>query len=119
MIRVKPLLPAIFASIAIIVGSGISGSKVSLLLPFDMLMKDKLLHFSAYLVLTILWGVGLDKLQSNRAIHKALLITICLGVIMEVCQYAFFVGRQFEILDIIANISGSLVGVMIFKRFIK
>ena len=119
MDRIKHLILPIGATIITIIGSGLSATRAKELLSFDLFSQDKLLHFGCYFVLTLLWAYGLDKLQNDKAVRNALIITITVGLLMEVCQYLFFEGRQFEILDIIANISGSLIGALIFIKIIK
>ena len=47
------------------------------------------------------------------------LIAALFGIIVEVLQYFLNWGRSFDILDIITNISGSIIGVIIFNRFFK
>jgi len=42
-------------------------------------------------------------------------LTILLGFCMELTQYCFFADRHFDSLDLIANIIGSIVGLIIFK----
>ena len=39
------------------------------------------------------------------------------GILMEGMQYAFFPGRYFEVLDIIANIIGAIIGLIFFQKF--
>lgn len=113
------LVPAIIGTIFTIVGSLISAQQVSKLMPFNVFSSDKLLHLSCYIILTIFWSVGLMKQNVERVVLKSIVITVCLGVLMEILQYSLFYGRQFEFLDIIANISGSLMGAIIFKRIFK
>lgn len=115
----RHLIPAFIATIVTIIGSAISGQQANELIPFDFFSQDKVLHLSCYMILTLLWCYGLRKLGSSKVTRNALLITIAIGVLMEIFQYLFFEGRQFEILDIIANISGSLIGAIIFNRIIK
>lgn len=119
MNKIKHLILPILATIVTIIGSGLSAAKAKELLPDQLFSQDKLLHLSCYFLLTILWSYGLYRIKSSNEIRKALIITILLGLLMEVCQYLFFAGRQFEILDIIANISGSLIGALVFIKIIK
>ena len=118
MDKLKHLILPILATILTIIGSGISATKANELLPFDFFSQDKLLHFGCYFVLTLLWSYGLNKI-SKSPIRISLVITIAVGILMEVCQYLFFEGRLFEFLDIIANISGSLIGALVFIKIIK
>ena len=119
MNRLKHLILPVGATIITIIGSGLSAARAKELLVLDILSQDKLLHLSCYFVLTIMWSYGLYKFKTKHCIRKSLLITIIVGLLMEVCQYLFFEGRQFEFLDIIANISGSLIGALVFIKFIK
>ena len=119
MNRLKHLILPIAATILIIIGSGLSATRAKELLIFDLFSQDKLLHFGCYFVLTLLWTYGLYKIKLKHPIRYSLIITIGLGLLMEICQYLFFEGRVFEFLDIIANISGSLIGVLVFIKIIK
>lgn len=119
MNRLKHLILPISATIITIIGSGLSATKAKELLTFNLFSQDKLLHFTCYFVLTILWSYGLYKIKITGSVQKSLWITISVGLLMEVCQYLFFEGRQFEFLDIIANISGSLIGALVFIKIIK
>jgi VanZ family protein len=54
-------------------------------------------------------------------LNAFLVVGLCsaYGVLMEIMQFAFFKGRYFEVLDIIANIIGSFTGLFVFKYFIN
>lgn len=119
MIKFKHLILPLTATIVTIIGSGLSATRAKELLTLDLFSQDKLLHFSCYFILTVLWSYGLYKIKINQHIQKSLMITISVGLLMEVCQYLFFEGRHFEFLDIIANISGSLIGALVFIKIIK
>lgn len=116
---VKHLTLPILATLVVVAGSVLSAQRAKVLFDFDFFSRDKVIHFLCYFVLTLLWSYGLDKISKSRPIIWALVITIVLGVSMEVLQYTLIEGRYFEFLDIIANISGSLVGALAFIRFIK
>ena len=86
---------------------------------WDFLAVDKLGHLVFYGILTYLIGLGFYK-RKNQFFDKkmsfiALIISATYGIAMEIMQYSFFPNRYFEILDIIANISGSIVGILFFK----
>lgn len=78
---------------------------------------DKLAHFIAYSSLGFTWGNALYPKKDY--IIKTLIFLVLLGLVIEFIQFYFLVGRFFEMYDIIANIIGSLNGVLIFKAFIK
>ena len=119
MNKIKYLILPTIATLTVIWGSALSSNQAKELWIVDFFSQDKLLHFTSYFVLTILWAYGLYKIKRKRPILTATLVATLVGILMEVCQYSFFEGRQFEFLDIIANISGSLVGALIFKTIIK
>ena len=119
MNKIIHLIVPISATIVTIIGSSLPDARAKELLPFDLFTQDKLLHFGCYFVLTILWAYGLNKIQNKRPVIIAIIIATIVGIIMETCQFLFFEGRLFEILDIIANISGSLIGALVFIKFIK
>lgn len=119
MSKIKHLILPIVATMITIIGSAMSNATAKELIPFDFFSQDKLLHFGCYFVLTLLWANGLHMLKKDSALVYALIISTVIGLVMEVCQFLFFEGRLFEILDIIANISGSLIGALVFIKFIK
>lgn len=84
----------------------------------DFLGVDKLGHLVFYGIFSFLIAYSLFK--STQVIRKkilfnALIFSSFYGICMEIMQYSFFPNRYFEIWDIIANISGSLIGILIFK----
>jgi VanZ family protein len=88
---------------------------------WDLLAPDKLAHAAVYFILTVLIFYGLHRLDllSRNTIIFAILISSGYGILMEVIQYSFFPNRYFELLDIIANIIGSIGSLLILKYFLK
>ena len=84
----------------------------------DLLAPDKWAHAFVYGVLTLLIirAYAKNSSLSGRTTIYAVFIASGFGVSMEIMQYSFFPNRYFELLDIIANISGS-IGSLFFKRF--
>lgn len=116
---IKHLILPVIATIITIIGSALSAARVNELLHQDLLSQDKFMHFACYFVVTVLWANGLDKCRRVKPVVSALILSTILGTTLEVCQYLFFEGRAFDFLDIIANISGSLIGALVFIKFIK
>jgi len=85
----------------------------------DFFSWDKVGHFGVYAILTWLWLWALSL--KNTINFRQLLIIGSLaaiyGVAMEVIQYSFFPNRFFEVLDIIANIIGCLLGAYFFNFY--
>ena len=81
---------------------------------------DKLMHWFFYGMLTHLWLVGLKKQYysvylKRNAVWIILSSVIVLGIIIEFLQGEFVSGRFFEIWDILANIIGCLMGILLFR----
>jgi len=104
-------------TLMVIIGSGIPGDDTSKfnLLPFDG--GDKVLHFGAYMMMVLLWSLAL-KQRGKRigGARAAFYGSIILGVVLEICQSTLFESRSFEIMDIIANIMGSIIGLILFYK---
>ena len=81
---------------------------------------DKVSHLCSYALLVFLWSITLkEKTSKIRAARIAFYGSICLGVLLEILQWQLNVGRHFEILDIIANIIGSIIGLIAFYKIFK
>jgi VanZ family protein len=81
---------------------------------------DKIVHFTLYLLLSHMLIVAFKKQirfvnLRITAIQKAVIISVCYGIFMEVLQGTVFVSRSIELLDIFANSMGALAGVLSFK----
>lgn len=87
----------------------------------NILEPDKLAHIAAYGVMAalLLWGFHRTAGISSATMAAAILISALYGISMEFIQYAFFPNRFFEVLDIIANIIGSMLGVFGLYFLIK
>jgi len=100
--------------------SASSGIKVPEALS-DIVGTDKLGHLVIYAVFSILMFFGIAKKQRKMPGNTNALLVVGLcsayGVMMELMQFTFFTGRYFEVLDIIANIIGSFIGLFIAKYF--
>ena len=81
---------------------------------------DKVSHLCSYALLGFLWSIALkEKTSKIKAARIAFYGSISLGVLLEILQWLLNVGRHFEILDIIANIIGSIIGLIAFYKFFK
>ena len=84
--------------------------------------SDKMGHLVAYAILSIL-AILYTKLSgrmSNRTGHWfiiTLLVTVLYGSLLEIIQGAMSIGRNFELLDIIADAAGSFIGLTIAGLF--
>lgn len=78
-------------------------------LPQPPNLSDKSEHFIAYLLLSV-WFAGIYARSRYWAIGLGLMI---MGVLIEFAQSAMGLGRQGDVLDVIANCSGVLAGLML------
>ena len=78
---------------------------------------DKIAHIILYSIYTWLLGRYLCRKWSSsiKMFILAFGITVVYGVFMELLQYYLSPSRFFDMLDIIANIIGSIVGLIFLK----
>ena len=81
---------------------------------WDNLPLDKIGHFGIYSILAMIVSRGFTK-WNNKLIF---LLCTAYGISMELLQYAFFPGRYFEWLDILANSLGAIAGIILIKKLI-
>jgi len=85
----------------------------------DYWQIDKLYHFSAYLVMGVLWARALFNGRVGRPaaalLAAAAVITISFGGLVEVYQ-SFIPYRTGDVLDALANGAGGFAGVVLFSR---
>lgn len=86
-------------------------------------ISDKLKHFSAYLVLAILLALNLHFQAKWKGIAQNYLIStfiICTfyGLIDEIHQM-LVPNRSAEFLDWLADLSGTLIGILVIRIFIN
>jgi len=65
------------------------------------------------------WGFYRARGLTFAAMATAILLSSVYGIGIEFVQYAFFPNRFFEVLDIIANIIGSISGVLALYFLVK
>lgn len=82
---------------------------------------DKLAHAGVYFLLNafLLWGFWQNGRLEAKTIWWCFGLSCAYGILMECAQYAFFPHRYFELYDIIANIIGSLLGLIVAFFLIK
>ncbi len=75
---------------------------------------DKALHFIAYLILVIL----IINVHVRLGYLKCVLMCFSYSFIIECIQY-FTPNRQFDVLDMLANLLGTVLGVIIYYLVIE
>ncbi|AXT18922.1 hypothetical protein D7030_15205 [Flavobacteriaceae bacterium AU392] len=71
--------------------------------------KDKILHFLAYGLLTLLWYCALLKIFKVNKLILIVIGSVIYGIIIEVLQGVLTTFRDPNIMDIFANILGIVV----------
>jgi len=109
---------AIFLTIAIAIGSLISINDVVEIpvLPFF----DKLVHISAYFLLTISWLLAYkSNLQKQKKGILVIILVFVYGTIIEVLQGVLTSYRQADLIDILANLGGIVIAGLFFNLIFR
>lgn len=98
----------------------LSGAHPSQLPKFDLLSADKFGHAAAYATMTALFFWTLYYYNQRQPlsllqITSAILLASSYGALMEVFQYCFFEGRTFDFADMLANVFGALLTLLVYK----
>ncbi|TYA55176.1 VanZ family protein [Formosa maritima] len=84
--------------------------------------SDKLFHFLAYLLFTWLWfNTFFYRFNINKkySIYRSIFVSVSFGIIIEALQHVITTTRNFDSLDIVANILGVLVAAILINNYIK
>lgn len=84
--------------------------------------NDKVYHAIAYFVFTVLWFFTVTLLLSKKVKHPFTTVfsgALIFGTIVEILQHTTTQNRQGDYKDIIANITGTLVALIVIKFIIK
>lgn len=84
--------------------------------------RDKLSHFFAYTVLAILLLITLEQYSKQHSIIKYIVVLvfgIVFGAVIEQLQFEYIPGRDKELLDLVFNALGILVGIFIYNRWMQ
>ena len=115
--------PAVVLTIVIFILSALSSGTFKAFNLSDLLALDKVGHCLAYLSLSFFYYFGFIKSKNRKPAFKEILwiLFACTlyGILLEFCQLYFFSSRCFEILDMIANATGALLGVIIGFYLVK
>ncbi len=71
---------------------------------------DKLIHFTLFFVLQMLWGAAFPAYK-----FKILLLASVYGIAIELIQHNYIPFRSFDVWDWVADTAGALVASIIFK----
>lgn len=82
----------------------------------DIPNKDKIVHFAFYFVFTLLWVrvIGQNRRFTSKQIRLYIFLSaVVFGILIEVCQGLFTTERSPDVLDALANTSGSALSVFV------
>ena len=87
---------------------------------WELFSFDSFAHAFLFAVLTYLMIVGLKKQYTfprlkHYAIRTSLVVSSLFGVSIELMQHFYITGRQGDIIDVLSNTIGCLLGILIFK----
>lgn len=79
---------------------------------------DKVVHLSMYLGLSVLtcWSFEINR-KKMVPLYILLAGVFMWGVLMEILQRTMHNGRNFEFRDMIANLTGAIIGLLIYRYF--
>jgi VanZ family protein len=81
---------------------------------------DKLVHLFIFLVLNFLWLLYVNNvLNDTKPIVLLFILIACLfyGILIEVIQELFVLSRGAEVLDVIADLLGASLGLLLFRNY--
>ncbi len=80
--------------------------------------KDKIVHFILYFVFVVVWSTykKTEKYTLKVGIF-IMFIAICYGILMELFQGYFTENRHAESIDVIANSTGALFGLLFINNY--
>jgi VanZ family protein len=81
---------------------------------------DKWVHFFLFLIFGAFTAYGffkqrLGSFMKRKYVPLTLLAGLIYGSITELLQYFFFFGRNANIADVITNLFGTIIGVLLFR----
>ncbi len=87
---------------------------------YKLFSYDKLGHLAIFSILAFLMSSGIyaKNGQMSKSIQLSLLPVIIYGMLIEIIQ-DYIPGRSMELLDLLANSSGSILGISLFYISIK
>lgn len=102
---------AVGYAVLLAVVSLLPGSQLPTIPDWSQLFSpDKVAHFGAYALFALLLSVCTSKRGSRRSTVKAVIAAAAYGALLEVLQGIAGTGRQFDLVDMVANTLGAVIG---------
>ena len=80
----------------------------------ELFSPDKLAHFGAYAIFAVLLSFSIAGPSVLKRAAMAVLAATLFGVLMEVLQGIAGTGRDFDPVDMVANLLGALLGGLVY-----
>lgn len=81
----------------------------------DFSFSDKALHAAMYFFMLIAWVLALKNYRNLKIVEIAALV-FCFGTVIEVLQGVLPFGRSFDLFDVLANVTGIFIGMVIRNK---
>lgn len=83
----------------------------------ESIHADKFVHAFLYAVMYVLYLKAFQRSGTAGNVRgMSMLAAVLAGFVIEMLQWAIPTGRHFELLDLMANITGVLTGALFFKH---
>lgn len=121
---VRYLLPALLWGLVIFLAISMPPGNIPKTGLFNIPYFDKIVHFGLFTVFGMLLSLGLFKQREEGLLRQNfVLLTILTGLfygsITEILQHFYFTGRDGNWFDVMANLFGTVFGVIIFRLILK
>ncbi len=121
--RFNGFLPSLIWTIVIVILSVLPGETVRSTSFLELWNVDKVGHLIVYMIHSYLLLYGFskrnDRKMETEQVMIVILLSVGLGVLLEVIQHFWTHDRQFDLLDMFANVLGTTIGVVLFKLLHK
>ena len=87
---------------------------------WDLLSFDKFVHAFLFAIQVLVLIVGFRRQYSYSVLRyyarsAAFVTGVIYGIIIEILQLLVFSGRSFDLYDVLANIIGCILGIILFR----
>lgn len=117
-------VPALIWGILILFAVSMPPDRIPALKFFIIPHFDKLVHIGMFLVFAFLACFGFYSQNKNGIMHRkylslALLVSLLISLFSELLQHFFLIFRIASFFDFIANLIGTIFGVVLFGILLK
>ena len=119
--RIALFIPGFFWFVLSFILLTLPGKDIPDIAFFDGIYFDKWVHIGLFGFLTFFWQYPFS-IANRKSIKVMLIIAILVlayGVAMEFVQKYFTTTRTFDVTDIMADATGVIIAILIFRRNLK